>query len=349
VSKKKKKKAAKKSSTSGKGAKKSSSSGRSKSAKGSKSGRVAALGETPSQLAKKAKASKSEAELTAEAEDRAIKEEAAGAIRAAAERVAKADAEKAAAEKAAADKSEAGTPVLETATEPEAAAAAEQADPELDAALKDAAAAYDAAEESKARSEAAEKLEQERRELLSAARDAQHGHERGTFDRLLEVFGAASTGGGIVGLVEHRQRVFTTVTRDALAEVARFLRDEEDLSYDFFIEATCADYLKLPELAPGRFGLLYVLYSIARDDYVRLRVYLDPHDLFAPTISSVFPGAIWAEREIFDLYGVEFTGHPDQRRILLPDYYTGHPLRKDYPLKGRGERDSFPVITRRES
>jgi len=165
--------------------------------------------------------------------------------------------------------------------------------------------------------------------------------------RLLDRFPV--TEGVVVGEVTHGHKMFVTVREDAIEDVLRYLRDEPDLGYELFLDLTCADYLKLPELAPARFGLLYVLYSFEQDAYARIRVYIDADDVEVPTASSVFPGAGWAEREIYDLYGIRFAGHPDLQRILLPDGYRGHPLRKDYPLKGRGERDSFPVITRAES
>lgn len=165
--------------------------------------------------------------------------------------------------------------------------------------------------------------------------------------RLLDRFPVSE--GVVVGEVTHGHKMYVTVDKAAIEDVLRFLRDEPDLRFELFVDLTCADYLKLPELAPARFGLLYVLYSPEQDAYARIRVYTGAEDVEVPTASGVYPAANWAEREVYDLYGIRFAGHPNLQRILLPDGYRGHPLRKDYPLKGRGERDSFPVITRAES
>ena len=81
----------------------------------------------------------------------------------------------------------------------------------------------------------------------------------------------------------------------------------------------------------------------------RLKVRVPGTDPRLPTLSSVWPSANWAERETFDLYGILFDGHPDLRRILMPEEFTAFPLRKDYPLRGRGERHNFPRLTREES
>ncbi len=144
-------------------------------------------------------------------------------------------------------------------------------------------------------------------------------------------------------------QLWIDVAPEAIHHVLRFLRDDRRLSMRYLVDLTCADYLKLPDYARARFGVTYVLYSHAIDVYARLKVWVDADRAELPTATDLFPAAGWAEREVWDLYGIRFRGHPDLRRILLPDDYEGHPLRKDYPLKGRGERDSFPVLSRRES
>ncbi|GIW73045.1 MAG: NADH-quinone oxidoreductase subunit C [Planctomycetota bacterium] len=145
------------------------------------------------------------------------------------------------------------------------------------------------------------------------------------------------------------RKLWIDIAREALLEVLRFLRDDPELRFEMLIELTCADFLKYPGHQGPRFALLYILYSFRCDAYVRLKVWLEEDDPRAPSATAVFAGAEWPEREVYDLYGIVFEGHPDLRRLLMPDDFTGHPLRKDYPLRGRGERDSFPVLTREES
>ncbi|MBI1830764.1 MAG: NADH-quinone oxidoreductase subunit C [Planctomycetes bacterium] len=118
--------------------------------------------------------------------------------------------------------------------------------------------------------------------------------------------------------------------------------------FDMLFEMTAADYLKYPN-ATDRFGVVYGLLNTATGERLFVKTFLNDPD---PTLPSAFPlwkGADWLEREIYDMYGILFDGHPDLRRILMPDAFTGYPLRKDYPLRGRGERHNFPVITRAES
>jgi NADH-quinone oxidoreductase subunit C len=99
----------------------------------------------------------------------------------------------------------------------------------------------------------------------------------------------------------------------------------------------------------ARFGLVYLLSNISTADRLTVRVMLDEPDLSVPSVVTLWEGANWLEREVWDMFGVQFEGHPDLRRILLPEEFTAHPLRKDYPLQGRGERHNFPVIARSQS
>jgi NADH-quinone oxidoreductase subunit C len=118
--------------------------------------------------------------------------------------------------------------------------------------------------------------------------------------------------------------------------------------FDMLVEVTAVDYLEY-EGATDRFGLVYVVLSTTTGERLIVKTFLNPPELDVPSTCALWAGANWLEREVFDMFGIVFTGHPDLRRILMPEEFTAFPLRKDYPLKGRGERHNFPVITRAES
>ena len=128
-----------------------------------------------------------------------------------------------------------------------------------------------------------------------------------------------------------------------------FLRAlKETLGFDMLFEITAADYLKYPG-ARDRFGVVYGLLNMTTGERVYLRTFLNEPELALPSAFSLWKGADWLEREVYDMYGIVFDGHPNLKRILMPEAFTSFPLRKDYPLRGRGERHNFPVITRAES
>jgi NADH-quinone oxidoreductase subunit C len=136
-------------------------------------------------------------------------------------------------------------------------------------------------------------------------------------------------------------------TLDAL----RLLRQQ---GFDLLVDVTCVDYLEYRG-ARHRYGLVYLLASTTTNQRLTVRVFVDDPvsaDEKWPTVRSVEPlwrAADWLEREVWDLFGIQFAGHPDLRRLVMPEDFTAHPLRKDYPLQGRGERHNFPVITRDHS
>jgi NADH-quinone oxidoreductase subunit C len=118
--------------------------------------------------------------------------------------------------------------------------------------------------------------------------------------------------------------------------------------FDMLFELTAADYLKYPN-ATDRFGVAYGVLNTQTGERVYVRAFLNEPELTLPSVFPLWKGADWLEREVYDMYGIVFEGHPDLRRILMPDAFTSYPLRKDYPLRGRGERHNFSVITRAES
>ncbi len=120
------------------------------------------------------------------------------------------------------------------------------------------------------------------------------------------------------------------VPREHIRTVAERLRDDPELQFHLLSDLTCVDRFPLEP----RFELNYHLTSITRRDKIRLRVRVSSENPAADSVTAVWPGANWMEREVFDLFGVRFNGHPDLRRILLPDDWEGHPLRKDFPVEG---------------
>jgi NADH-quinone oxidoreductase subunit C len=140
--------------------------------------------------------------------------------------------------------------------------------------------------------------------------------------------------------------------RERLLEVVTFLKQDAALNYNMLSDISCVDYLNFSG-APreGRFGLVYILNSIpaqggAGTPRLILRVFLDEPALEVDSLTPLFFGAEWLEREVFDMFGIKFKGHPDLRRILTWDGFKAHPLRKDYPVTGRGERENYPVVER---
>ena len=117
-----------------------------------------------------------------------------------------------------------------------------------------------------------------------------------------------------------------------ILDVTKHLRDAPDAAFDMCSDVTATDWPPRAE----RFDVIYALYSTRYRHRIRVKVKVgenQPH----PSVSGIWPGANWLEREIYDMFGVNFTGHPDRRRILMPDDWQGFPQRKDYPLEGPGE------------
>lgn len=129
------------------------------------------------------------------------------------------------------------------------------------------------------------------------------------------------------------------VKKDRIAEVCQALKDDPSWRFNMAPYITAVDYLGVEP----RFEVVYNLYSTATNHRIRLRVRVPEDDLVVPSVTSVWRGADWFERYCFDMYGIRFTGHPDLRRLLMYDEFVGHPLRKDYPLRGRQ-----PLVPERE-
>ncbi len=135
--------------------------------------------------------------------------------------------------------------------------------------------------------------------------------------------------GSTLDEVEHRGELTVEIAAARLLEVARFLQGTP-LAFVMLSDVTCADY---PD-APGRFRLAYQLFSLESGSRLRLRVWAGADDPRVDTVTSVWPTANWHEREVYDMFGVRFDGHPDLTRILMPLDWDGHPLRRDYPIGG---------------
>jgi NADH-quinone oxidoreductase subunit C len=141
-------------------------------------------------------------------------------------------------------------------------------------------------------------------------------------------------------VIEFRGETTLVVPRNVLREVAERCRADKELQFNLLSDATCVDRYPLEP----RFEVNYHLVSIPRSARLRLQVRLSSSDPVVDSLVSVWPGANWLEREIFDLMGIRFNGHPDLRRILMPDDWEGYPLRKDYPVEGY--RDIPSIATR---
>jgi NADH-quinone oxidoreductase subunit C len=164
---------------------------------------------------------------------------------------------------------------------------------------------------------------------------------------------------------EFRDMVTVVVPRENILPVCTFLRDEPSLRYDMLAEVNGVDYLNYPG-ATHRFGVNYCLTSIPHNNRLWLKVFFDPTlptepktaprdeelaekgdpALKVDSVTGIWPGAEWMEREVYDMIGIIFLGHPDLRRILTWNGFGSYPLRKDYPARGVGERENYKIVTR---
>jgi NADH-quinone oxidoreductase subunit C len=164
---------------------------------------------------------------------------------------------------------------------------------------------------------------------------------------------------------EFRGMVTVVVPRVNLLEVATFLRDDPAQRYEMLAEVNGVDYLNYPG-AEHRFAVNYGLTSVSHNHRLWLKVFFDPERETGPgtalrdekvvaegdpglkidSVTSVWAGAEWLEREVYDMLGIIFVGHPDLRRILTWNGFGSYPHRKDYPLRGVGERENYKIVTR---
>jgi NADH-quinone oxidoreductase subunit C len=144
---------------------------------------------------------------------------------------------------------------------------------------------------------------------------------------------------------EFRGDARVVVPQEQQYEALEFLKESQ--GFNFLCDITCVDLLNLRD-AEHRFQLVYLLTNCDTNERITLLVMLDEPNLTVPSAVPLWEGADWLEREVWDMFGIRFQGHPDLRRILLPEEFTAHPLRKDYPLQGRGERHNFHRLERAE-
>ena len=134
----------------------------------------------------------------------------------------------------------------------------------------------------------------------------------------------------VAGVKFDREEMTVYVERPFLREACVLLRDDVDCAFNFLSDVTCVDWYP----SEPRFEVVYHLFSIPKKERVRLKVKLSGDGPAVESVTSVWPAANYFEREVFDLFGIRFTGHPYLRRLLMPEDWEGYPLRKDYPVEG---------------
>jgi NADH-quinone oxidoreductase subunit C len=177
----------------------------------------------------------------------------------------------------------------------------------------------------------------ERREQAKAAAERRWGRERALADQVMAWLPEARRS-------EFRNQVTITVPLARAKEVLRRCKDE--LGYAMLCDVTAWDAMKLEGDHPERFVMHWSLLNIDQEARLFVQAYVNEDDPTAPSVVDLWASAEWAEREVYDMYGIELEGHPNLIRLLMPFDYAGFPLRKDYPLRGRGERDNFTVVSR---
>ena len=161
------------------------------------------------------------------------------------------------------------------------------------------------------------------------------GRERGSMDPLqIAKMIEENFSGQVLGTTTFAGQVGVTVKKDRIKDICLFLRDEPSLRMNHLSDLTAVDFSRYPGDTGPRFEVVYNMISNVHHHRIRLKVRVPEEDPRIDSVSSIWQTANWHERETFDLMGIRFDGHPDLRRILLSEDWEGHPLRKEYPLKG---------------
>jgi len=143
----------------------------------------------------------------------------------------------------------------------------------------------------------------------------------------------------VIDVAEFRNQVSVIVKKEQIIPILKYLHDDPLLSLDHLQDLTAVDYLKKRDV---RFEVVYNLYSMRYHHHIRVRAQVPENDTKIGSVVPIWAGANWHERECYDMFGIVFSGHPDLRRILMPEDWEGHPLRKDYPLQGPELQKDWP-------
>jgi NADH-quinone oxidoreductase subunit C len=149
----------------------------------------------------------------------------------------------------------------------------------------------------------------------------------------------------VLDVSEAKGELTIVVSKDSAYELLEYVKTDTELSYDFLVDVTAVDYSAMEDILMkydyARFMVVYHLYSLNKKTRLRVKTPVHEKEASIRSIASLWKGASWLERETYDMFGITFDNHPDLRRILMPDDFEDYPLRKDYPVRGRGERESF--------
>lgn len=153
-------------------------------------------------------------------------------------------------------------------------------------------------------------------------------------------------GDSVLSTGAHRGDETVVLRREVLVSVVQYLRDDPQMAFNFCVDITAVDLSRMPHYNGPRFEVVYHFHSLSHKHRIRLKVPLEESDLEIDSLSHLYGGANWFEREVWDMFGVRFRNSPDHRRILLYEEFVGHPLRKDYPQRGYQPLIDMPTLPR---
>ena len=157
-----------------------------------------------------------------------------------------------------------------------------------------------------------------------------------------DLFEKKFSGKIIVNYEKSEKGISFDILPEVLLDCVSIIHSHPKINFPLLVDIFGIDYSEYPIKTDHRFAVIYIFYSIEKKIRIKLRVLIPEDKLEVYSIYSCYKGAIFSEREVYDMYGIVFLGHPNLKRLLMPENFGSYPLRKDYPLKGKGERSQFP-------